>query len=251
VLAVWVKTRDTSMGSQIAPSATPVAQVTGTVDPEVAVLRAQLEEMRRADDRIMQVVNNSLATLAVVAALLVGFSWFSGVRIASRERTQITKEIRDDLSGDFDRMHHELEGKLEEIGGRVGERVATELKKSEEAHEAQFGDLQANLAATQYGLLETMARTELSFGNYNEVLSAALVMITIGQSANLEDATIRGLDLAQSALERGARPGGKLESEVYEAVDGLPSKFSTAIRVLKEQLAKLRERANSEAEFEG
>src|SRR6266849_9833581 len=62
------------------PSPTEVKQTqAGSQSPneEVQALRAQLEVMRRYDDRILSTVYWSLGTVVLLAVLLYGFSWYT------------------------------------------------------------------------------------------------------------------------------------------------------------------------------
>lgn len=52
--------------SQQAPSGTTVPQTAPTPDPEVTMLRAQVDEMRRSGDRLLQVIVGALSVLALI-----------------------------------------------------------------------------------------------------------------------------------------------------------------------------------------
>lgn len=52
--------------SQQAPSGTTVPQTAPTPDPEVTMLRAQVDEMRRSEDRLLQVIVGALSVLTLI-----------------------------------------------------------------------------------------------------------------------------------------------------------------------------------------
>src|SRR5215471_17822225 len=57
---------------------TPIPQPTAIPqpDPEVLILRAQLEQMRDTDSRILDTVYWALSFVGGLAVLLIGYNWF-------------------------------------------------------------------------------------------------------------------------------------------------------------------------------
>lgn len=248
---MFVVSLDASVKAQDEPIASPGANVVSAAEAENAALGAQLDQMRRSDDRLLQTVYWSLGVLVTVAALLVGFGWFSNMRLADNDRRQFRGEMDLALTTRMTEVEKRLEQRFGALEGQTIERVSTQLRASEQEYQERFNEIRNRLGGTQIGLLETVARSELSLRNANEVLHAAVAMIVIGIEGSNGTAIARGLDLLQSALNQGARPSVTLVAEINQALDGVPSWFSTDRDVVKNLLADVRTRMNMELEWEG
>lgn len=86
----------------------PPATPTATTDPEVAVLQAQLEEMRSSNDRLVDTVLWSLGGMLTVVVAVLGFIALFQIRLSDRDRDSIKRE---------------LEGSVEEFGVGLRQRV--------------------------------------------------------------------------------------------------------------------------------
>jgi hypothetical protein len=57
--------------------------------PTQEALLLQVEEMRRANQSMLSTVHWTLGTVAAIAALLVGYSWFVNFRISTEEKERL------------------------------------------------------------------------------------------------------------------------------------------------------------------
>ena len=76
---------------------------------DVNVLTAQLATMQSFTDRLLATVYWSLGTVVVLVALLVGFSWFSSMRLHDREMTAIRGELVGMINSRIDALRSDLE----------------------------------------------------------------------------------------------------------------------------------------------
>lgn len=61
---------------------------------EIIILRVQLAEMQKFQEQILTTVYWSLGALGTVAALLVGFGWWTNLRVYERDKQSLERELR-------------------------------------------------------------------------------------------------------------------------------------------------------------
>lgn len=117
---------------------------------EAQILRAQLEQMRDTDQKLLSTVHWSLGTLALLAVLLVGFNWYVNFRQYERDKERLAAELRDQigktLTTSVDAVRTDL---VREIGRR-----ATDL---EAKMTASANALRTGLLRLQYDQLGMQA----------------------------------------------------------------------------------------------
>lgn len=89
---------------------TPTVVPTSTPTGEVIALRAQLEEIRRSEDRLIQTVYVALAGIFGFAALLVGINLFGGLRAYQRDKDAMRQELQGTLTQEIGRIRTDLTG---------------------------------------------------------------------------------------------------------------------------------------------
>ncbi len=204
-----------SLGAQgTTPVPTPPVSTPTQDVQQVSISTAQLDEMRRTEDRLFQSVYWTLGTVVTVAALMVGFSWFSNVRLADRDRQQLRDEIERTLTDKVASDQAVFDDRVKAMEERA--------RQLEEDHKRRFDDLQKAVWTTQFNVLVTIARAEKPLGNSNVVLWTAHQLVTLGKDADMENAITRGLQLMESELRTNASPTVKLVAEINEALEGLP-----------------------------
>lgn len=243
-VAVFAFRLDSSLSVQAEPTASPVsARPASPASSDSPTFETQFEHLRWFDERLLQTVYWSLGTIATVSALFVAFSWFLNVRLADRDRQQLWDEIRSGLK-------NETEDRLKEIEAKASAMVSSK-GESERKYHRDTDALRNRLAATQFLLLETVARSELSSGNLNEVVDTAVLLIDGGRHAAEDPAILRGLDLLQQVLQNGAQPTVKQAAEINVAIDNLPDQFATDREIVRQLLLLARARMNEESSWEG
>jgi hypothetical protein len=96
-----------SRSSPLPQSLTP-----GQPSAEVLALRAQLQTMREYDQRIIGVVYWGLGTAAALVVaftvILIGFNWFSNVRLIDRDKADLREELQVLVEQQFTKRRDEI-----------------------------------------------------------------------------------------------------------------------------------------------
>ncbi len=246
-LAFALPTRDTTLGSQQTPVAEGSTPDTDPAQARIAVLQAQLEEARNADERVLQTVFWSLGVLAAIAAALIAFSWFTNTRLSDRERSQLRQDITEAVNEETTKAEQRIAVALSAIEGRVTEEVERRMRTYEEDHQNRFNALTLGVAVTHTELLATAARAQAANGNFSEVLDTGRNILYIGLSVNLPNAITQGLDLIQTALQDGARPTIDMAAALNDLLARLPDMYSTDRDIIRVSLVQARDRSYTES----
>lgn len=246
-LACVVITRDSSLGNQETLAQDLATPSTQLVDTRLAVLQAQLEEVRHTDKRLLQTVYWALGILAAVALSLMVFSWFTNVRVSERERDQLRQEITEAVEAETTRAEQRVEEALSTIEGRVVEEVERGMRGYEEDHQRRFHALTISVAVTQTEMLVTAARAQVVKGNFLEVLDTGRNILIVGLTVNLPTAISQGLELIQTALpqmalQAGERPSIDMAAAINDLLARLPETYATDRDIIRSNLTLARDR---------
>ena len=107
------------------------APAAGTSPPlhqtELAVVKAELEITRKFQEQLLSTVFWSLGTLAAVAVLLVGYSWWNNSRNYDRDKISFEREIRSLLTEAAAKLSDEqraaIKTTLDSLDRKLGERT--------------------------------------------------------------------------------------------------------------------------------
>ena len=114
--------------TQAAQTAVPPTEpAVEEVDLEVIELRAQLEQMRRTDDQLLETIYWSLGGLVTVSVILVGYSWFSSTRTHERDREALKQELRSLVREDISVAERKLREQAEQVLEQVREDAHREI----------------------------------------------------------------------------------------------------------------------------
>jgi len=120
---------------------------------EVAVLKAQLATMQSFTDGLLATVHWSLGGVVVVAGLLVGFGWFSTLRLHDREIAALRNELAASLSAQSRATREALEAaattKLDELTKSAKEDLSRTSEEKIDALKASLSHLAATLENLQ------------------------------------------------------------------------------------------------------
>jgi hypothetical protein len=95
-------------GAELAGQRASDAQLISSLNAQIAVLNAQTAEMKRSEDRLLQVV---LWALGLTGLLNLGGYW-ANAKLQERERKQIRAEVLDDLKPEVATTVHASHAKL-------------------------------------------------------------------------------------------------------------------------------------------
>lgn len=176
VLPLWVLLRvvtmPTSLEAQTDPAATPAAQSTTPEDVRVAVLEAQLDQMRTADERLLQVMQLALGAVLALGIALGTFSWFSSQRSYEQNRQALERDkvaIQTELSAEAARaraaLTDDISRALREQGETLSKMQGTLESSLRDMVETRIEAVQTSIQETEAANLKTTQNTIASLKN--------------------------------------------------------------------------------------
>ena len=198
ITTTTTKAQSASTPSPLTPTPTAttlsVANDKSTND-EVLILKAQLEQMKFYDQRLLSTVYWSLGAVITLAILIAGFSWFTNFRLYERDKDSLRRELsleidkfRSDVKVLFSEQKSSLSNSLENL-------VAEKFQE-------EFTDLDSKL---------DRLKTELTRNQINTNLLEAKLWATKGVYTNamkvymstLEEAIRKDQSLYYSSILNG------------------------------------------------
>lgn len=257
----------------VSPTAT-----TAAVDPEVAVLQAQLEEMRSNNDRLVETVLWSLGGMLTVVIAVIGVIAFFQFRLTDRDKTAIQQELSgrvteevaglrqanaQDLASAIARLEEQRVSNLQAIA--AGTQGAVDRVNSEAARlDGRVSDLSdrvtrelatlAELAATgdksNRAELEELIKQARSAFSY-DVSSARFEVLELQAKDWIRDGVMTNAmrtKMEMVKLARSSNEGWRIDYDLAEIVDMLDkgARFNTSDYAdVTEVLSKLPEKYKS------
>jgi hypothetical protein len=138
-------------------------------------LEAQLETIKHANDQLLGTVHWTLGVVVTIAALLVGYNWFSTFKTFDREKATLKEEImrtfQDRLApfqNEFTKQVNETANKLEQRHVTFADDLSTKLNDSIRSMDKNFASFIAKTQselATSRRELEEQIRSIVSTAN--------------------------------------------------------------------------------------
>lgn len=226
------------------PSATssPVANQSPHADSgtEVAVLRAQSKLMQDYDDRLLSTVHWTLATIAGIAVLLIGFSWFSNYRIYDRDKAALAQELNTTINERLISIKKELDDitkkQIRDVSEKTKESVKTAITSAISSLDWRVKALDKQALRSKYDTLQAEARYwELKKVKSNE-LTQYRQMLPIAIELKAETAISTCLDALLTLMRGGERLFHAYVSDLVATLDSLPPKYAAQVSALKKFL---------------
>lgn len=137
----------------IASSATSVAQA------ELAVAKAELEVTRKYQEHLLATVYWALGTLAAVAALLVGYSWWNNSRNYDRDRIAFEREAGARLTEMVAKIAAEQQAALHLRTEGLEQKLTRQTRESEEK---LLGSMGTKLDESKKGIADQLKQLKAS-----------------------------------------------------------------------------------------
>ena len=223
---------------------------------EVLILKAQLQTMQTSDQRLLTSVYWSLGIVGGVALLLVGYSWFTNMRIYERDKSALTQELEGKLESKFNILKSALESKQSELNKEILAQATTPLAKLEKQLTERTESLKQNLASHQEQVQNSLQainrwadyNKEQADANYWEIRkvpdnerSRYQAMLSIAIDLNAEHQISRCLARLEKLMSEGSLPYWGYVPGILDMLDKLPPKFSTQATAIREHLKKVKE----------
>jgi hypothetical protein len=204
------------------------------------MLRGQLTEIRRSEDRLLTTVFWALGTCAGIVFLLVGFSWFLNFRVYERDK----QALKQDLMTDLRRATDEAKLALTKDFSKALDNKFDSLKES---LEERISLLHRSIQLTQCRHLEQIYFTDCAEHDYPEALDTLALLIETAIEADASGLLSSYLDYVHNHLNEGVRPNAELTALLIKAIEGLPPAYETERVALTDRLRQLRSASGTTA----
>jgi hypothetical protein len=227
-----------------------------TDSTEIAILKAQLQTMQTSDQRLLTSVYWSLGIVGGVALLLVGYSWFTNMRIYERDKAALTQDLEGQLESKFSSLKSAFETKQAELNKAILESATTPLAKLEKQMAEQMASLKANintrceqtgssLHALDLRVEYDREQAEAYYWEFRQVPGNEIdryeSMLTYAIAMGAENKIARCLARIEKLMSSGTLPYWGRVPGILETLDKLPPKYSTQADAVREHLKKVKE----------
>jgi hypothetical protein len=237
-------------------------------DSEAALLRAQLDVMRRYDERLVQTVYWALGTAFGLVLFAAGAGWYVNFRLYERDKQGLRTELRSEVETRSESIGRSLEQGLQEARTSLDqaikkmtvdlheeasrqreqiEKAALQAgKEAADSLQAQFEKMQREMLYMRYSASTSDAQRWREQGVHDNELQQYMESLTVATqlveySVGYEFAVARALEGIQEALRAGARPGVERATKLTEMLDMLPDKYSIEVERLRALISAARD----------
>lgn len=212
----------------------PSSNISGTLDTEVQVLRAQLEVMKQYDQRLLETVGWSLTIGITVLAAILGIGYLANIRIYENDKATLMRELSNYI--DERRLAHEkrledvLESRISEIKGLLEERLVIQ----DQVVEGDIGAIEGKV-----NQLKIEIRGDLFVIRYDALLTEARLAVQINKPEKAVASYVAALDLIVRE-ERSELYASPILKEISDALETYElSLYVTEVTELNRLLNKL------------
>jgi hypothetical protein len=139
---------------------------------ETAILKAQLQVMQSDDQRLTTSVYWSLGVVGAIALLLVGYSWFTNMRIYERDKAALTQELEGKLETKFSNFKTALEKDNLDLNKHISEKMTKPISDLEKQFEEKLQAIKTSSEADRSQLQKNLSSLE-NWVEFNRLLSEA------------------------------------------------------------------------------
>ncbi|WP_047552766.1 hypothetical protein [Methylotenera sp. G11] len=218
---------------------------------EVKQLKAQLQIVESYQDKLLSTVYWSLGTLATIAALLVGFSWFANFRIYERDKTALRQELHSAVEDELRNLRRLVEDHVDDSKKTLTDQIimqsqaATEpLKKKILANERTLSRGLANLELEIREIEHTKWREKKVYSNAlrtsRQMLDISLITENRYDIADALDRIQGDLGSMLKANYTTLIPDAEDVSTIVKTLDRVDAEHLILVSSIKDMLAKVR-----------
>lgn len=244
LLALGLFTRNVSVGSQSDPAILPATPTVGEDEFQLIVLEAQLEQMQRTDERLLQTVYWALGSLVGIGAALIALSWFTNIRMSERDRVSLRQEIVNEVTKEREKASQRVEEAIRGLDQAVRDEVSNRISQYEREQEQQFSEIRRSMAITHSELLAMQATEHLTRGNYGRVLKIAQKMLAVSLGADHDDGVGQSLHVLQTVLPQRFPMDPTQVAELNDLLEKVPEKFVSDVAITRNRLTAARNRSS-------
>jgi hypothetical protein len=225
-------------------TASALAQ-TNVDSSEVVILKSQLQTMHDYDRDFLTIILSALGIVGAVAVLLVGYSWFTNIRIYERDKSALTQELEGKLESKFSNLKNALEKDQRDLNKEILEKATKPLTALDERLAEQnkifFKELRTyklwmnfNKEQSEAYYWESKKVPGNEINRYKEMLSIAIEL-------NADHQIAQCLARIEKLMASGSLPYWGELPRLFETLDSLAPKFAMQANAIKEHLKKVKE----------
>ncbi len=230
-------------------------------ESKISQLETQVNLTDKYLDRITNTVFWSLSVLGGIAALLVGFGWFSNFKVYQRDKKALREELENIIGTSLEKQENLISQRLSKIPSEIDsqidslkEEVNSESKKHVENSfdelKSEINNLKAsvNSLKTKYKDLRLkdldMKRRywEIKDVPSNELMDCVRIM-ELATELNKDHAISSSIDRVRAILKDGHNIYHGDEFELVEVLDSLPEKYSEGVNSIKTLLRESQQKS--------
>jgi hypothetical protein len=213
-------------------------------ESEVAVLQAQLQEMKAANSTMLTIVQWTVGVVVAALVVLLGYNVVQQRWADDRTRKNITEDIRTELRQYVEEERDSLKSQLSEV-------LLAEVEESLEAMKAELNSLSATSEQTfsalrrDYGLmklqlLEESVRRSLQYGPFvsvHEALQLLELSLELEAEGPLLDRHVTGaLESLRAILPKAFWITEGDINQIGAALDKVPDKYATSRETIRAEV---------------
>jgi hypothetical protein len=219
-----------------------------TVSADVAVLQAQLDEMRHADEALLSTVHWALGIMATVGIAILGFNFFSNRYRYQHDQRVMREELIDLQREEMARRTRILEGRFSRRQSAFERRARAQytktLLKLGQVLWKKSEEIEHEIYKTHFRVLSQEVEQSRELDEYGAPSGAlgptAHGMLIAAMLIDHEYGITRALDSMILSIEKGVTTRDDAV-DWMEHLDALPSKFAVHVERIKTLLMEKKE----------
>jgi len=223
------------------PAAKPVveakAESTDTRHEEIVVLKAQVETMREFIHHILATVYWSLASVVVIAVVLVGFGWFTNYKLHERELTSLRQELMNSLESRVNAFSSDFTKKsqlsIEQLTAQSVNAATRKIEQSISSVRRELESCRQSISQLRIESLNAEARYWELKNIPANVFFANLRMLKLAIGTKSDTEIGSALESMRHVLEGGTSLYHVHIPMVVELMNSLPDKYSPQAEALR------------------
>ena len=214
------------LGAHNRPPTATRGDTTKALLVENTYLRAQLDELRRSDDRLLSTVHWALGITVGIGLALLGFGWWQNMRVYDRDKETLSKQL-----------FAELDQRLPQV---VDAKVTTAIQALEQRLQKRFEQLREGILLAWVDQSFDDVREHKKAGDRAAALGSYAHLLRWASLAGLENTVADSLDGIGKLLATDLVPTATVTASLSESLEGVPAKFKVDAEAIRDILRKKR-----------
>lgn len=203
------------------------------VQEENYYLKNQIEEMKRTDDRLINIIIWTLGTSLAIVLIVVGLQSYVNIKAIEKEKNLIKESlvtlIMDELNSQKISILKEINKNVEEI-----------FQNLQEKNKSQYDYLRKGIMLTMVGILTTNFFKSMKSKSYSAAIKHCDVILDFSMELKDDERIGKTLDLLNIVLSQDFKPDVDVVAKLLEKLEDLPKKYKIEKDSIVDKLKKRR-----------